>query len=102
MPGMGNMMKQMRQMQQQMQQDQAALDATEFTGKAPDDMVVVTFTGDRTMKDIQMKPEVIDPDDPDMLGDLITAAVNDAMKQISDQTQQTLGKYTAGMNIPGL
>ncbi|RXI80165.1 YbaB/EbfC family nucleoid-associated protein [Levilactobacillus suantsaii] len=102
MGNMGNMMKQMRQMQKKMAEDQAALNAQSFTGTSPDDLVKATFTGERKMTDLTIKPEAIDPDDPDMLADLVVAAVNDALTKVEDQTKQTLGKYTQGMNIPGM
>ncbi|WP_143462952.1 YbaB/EbfC family nucleoid-associated protein [Levilactobacillus enshiensis] len=102
MGNMGNMMKQMRQMQKKMEEDQNNLNAQSFTGTSPDSMVQATFTGDRKMTDLTIKPEAIDPDDPDMLADLVLAAVNDALGQIESTTQQTLGKYTQGMNIPGM
>ncbi len=100
MRGMGNMqnmMRQMQKLQKQMSQTQDELNKTEFTGKASDDMVTVVFTGDRKMKDITIKPEAIDPDDPDMLQDLIIQAVNDAMAQIDQATQSKLGRYTRGL-----
>ena len=100
MRGMGNMqnmMKQMKKMQQQMATEQAALNEETFTGKAPDDMVTVTFTGDKKMQDISIKPATVDPDDVDMLQDLIVAAVNDALTQVDAQTQDTMGKYTKGL-----
>ncbi|GEO68959.1 hypothetical protein FD25_GL001951 [Levilactobacillus acidifarinae DSM 19394] len=102
MGNMGSMMKQMRQMQKKMAEDQADLNAQTFTGASPDDMVKATFTGERKMTDLTIKPEAIDPDDPDMLADLVVAAVNDALGQVEAQTKQTLGKYTQGMNIPGM
>ncbi len=74
MRGMGNMqgmMKQMQKMQKEMGQTQEVLNSTEFVGQASDDMVVVTMTGDKKMKDIAIKPEAMDPEDPDMLQDLI-------------------------------
>jgi len=100
MRGMGNMqnmMKQMKKMQQQMTTEQAALNEQTFTGKAPDDMVTVTFTGDKKMQDISIKPAAVDPDDVDMLQDLVVAAVNDALAQVDAQTQSTMGKYTKGL-----
>ena len=102
MGNMGNMMKQMRQMQKKMEEDQANLNAQSFTGVSPDSMVQATFTGERKMTDLTIKPEAIDPDDPDMLADLVLAAVNDAVGQVDDATKQSLGKYTQGMNIPGM
>lgn len=100
MRGMGNMqnmMRQMQKLQKQMSQTQDELNKTEFTGKASDDMVTVVFTGNRNMKDITINPEAIDPDDPDMLQDLIIQAVNDAMQQIDKETQNKLGRYTRGL-----
>ena len=88
---MNKMMKQMQSVQTNMKAEQEKLNATSFTGKAPDDMVVVTFTGDRKM---------IDPDDPDMLSDLVIAAVNDCMTNIEKATRDSLGKYTKG--LPGM
>lgn len=102
MGNMGNMMKQMRQMQKKMEEDQANLNAQTFTGTSPDELVTATFTGDRKMTDLAIKPEAIDPDDPDMLADLVLAAVNNALGEIDKTTQTTMGKYTQGMNIPGL
>ena len=70
------------------------------TATAADDAVVVKFTGDHKMTDISIKEEAIDPDDVDMLQDLVLMAVNDAMSKIDKQTQETMGKYSR--NIPGL
>ncbi|MCD2255442.1 YbaB/EbfC family nucleoid-associated protein [Lactobacillus sp. CC-MHH1034] len=98
MPGnMQGMMKQMQKMQKEMGKAQEELHATEFTASAPDEMVKVVFTGDKKMKDMQINPEAIDPDDPDMLQDLVIAAVNDAMNQIDQATEKKLGKFTKGM-----
>ncbi|MBW1605985.1 YbaB/EbfC family nucleoid-associated protein [Lactobacillus sp. Sy-1] len=97
---MNKMLKQVKKMQKQMGEEQAELNKQEFMGAAPDDMVKVTFTGDRKMVDMQINHEVIDPEDPDMLSDLVLAAVNDALAKIDEATQSTLGKYTNGM--PGM
>lgn len=86
--GMGNMqsmMRQMQKMQKKVTEEQEKLNQTEFTGVAPDDMVKVVFTGDHRMKDIVINPEAIDEDDPDMLQDLIVAAVNDAMNRVDSE-----------------
>lgn len=90
---MQGMMKQMKKMQSQVQAEQAAISETEYTGKAPEDMVIVKFNGDRTMLDMQVKPEVIDPDDPEGLSDMVLAAVNDALKQIEADTEKRLGQF---------
>lgn len=98
MPGnMQNMLRQAQKLQKEMTQAQNKLNETTFVGKAADGMVKATFTGDHKLKDITIKPEAIDPDDPDMLQDLIIMAVNDAMQQIAQQTQKTLGQYTSGL-----
>ena len=90
-------MQQMQKLQKQMEVEQKELNATEFKGTASDEAVVVTFTGDKMMKDIQVKPEAIDADDPDLLQDLVIQAVNDVMKKINDETQTKMGKYARGL-----
>ena len=92
---MGNMqslMKQAKKMQKQMAEEQANLAQQEFIGKSADDLVVATFNGDRKLKDLK-----IDPDDPDMLQDLIIDAVNKGIKEVEDATQASMGKYTKGL-----
>ncbi|MBO1305121.1 YbaB/EbfC family nucleoid-associated protein [Enterococcus sp. 669A] len=103
MRGMGNMqgmMKQMQKMQKEMVKAQEELNEKEFTGSATNDLVKVVFTGDKTMKTIEVNPELIDPEDPEMLQDMIVLAVNDALTKITQETEQTMGKYTKG--LPGL
>lgn len=94
---MQQMMKQAKKLQAQMQEEQANITAQDFTGKSADDMVVVTFSGDRKMKSIKINKEAIDPDDPDMLEDLVIDAVNKALSDIDKTTQNSLGKYTKGL-----
>ncbi|QNQ81430.1 YbaB/EbfC family nucleoid-associated protein [Lactobacillus sp. PV034] len=96
---MGNMqslMKQAKKMQKQMAEEQANLAQQEFVGKSADDLVVATFNGDRKLKDLKINAEAIDPDDPDMLQDLIIDAVNKGIKAVEDATQASMGKYTKG------
>ncbi|GFK25027.1 DNA-binding protein YbaB [Tetragenococcus halophilus] len=97
---MQGMMKQVQKMQKDMEKEQEALNKKEFSGKATNDYVKVTATGDRTIKDVQIKEDVIDPEDPEMLQDLIVTAVNDCLENIDKETKQTMGKYT--QNIPGM
>lgn len=94
MGNMGNMMKQMKKMEKQMAEEQKEMEAKTFDGASPDEMVKVTFSGKRRMMDMTIDPQAIDPDDPDMLSDLVLAAVNDALTKIDDEGQKTLGKYT--------
>lgn len=97
---LGKMMNQVNQLKKQMNSDQQKIHQQKFTGKSPDNLVRVILTGDHKMQDLKVNPKVIDPKDPDMLTDLIISAVNDAEKQISEATKNTLGKYTNG--IPGM
>ncbi|EDP68953.1 hypothetical protein CAT7_06918 [Carnobacterium sp. AT7] len=103
MRGMGNMqgmMKQMQKMQKEMAKSQEDLNAKEFFGTTNGDLVKVTLTGEKKMKDIAIKPEAVDPDDIEMLQDLIILATNDALEKVEVETQAVMGKYAKG--IPGL
>ncbi|HJG22368.1 YbaB/EbfC family nucleoid-associated protein [Enterococcus durans] len=100
MRGMGNMqgmMKQVQKMQKEMVQAQDKLNETEFTGTATNDLVKVVFTGNRRMKDLQINEGVVDPEDTEMLQDLVIMAVNDALAKIDVETEKTMGKYTKGL-----
>ncbi|EMS75546.1 hypothetical protein H318_07543 [Enterococcus durans IPLA 655] len=100
MRGMGNMqgmMKQVQKMQKEMVQAQDKLNETEFTGAATNDLVKVVFTGNRRMKDLQINEGVVDPEDTEMLQDLVIMAVNDALAKIDVETEKTMGKYTKGL-----
>ena len=101
MRGMGNMqgmMKQVQKMQKEMVEAQEKLNETEFTGVATNELVKVVFTGNRRMKDIQIQEEgVVDPDDTEMLQDLLMMAVNDALTKIDTESEKTMGKYTKGL-----
>lgn len=107
MPNMGgmngmnmqNMMRQMKKMQKQMADEQEAINESTFEGKSSQDLVKVEFSGDRKMKSIDINPEAIDPDDPDMLDDLILQAVNDGLKKVDEETQSKMGKYTRGLGM---
>ena len=94
---MQQMMKQAKKLQAQMAEEQENITAQEFVGKSADDLVVATFSGDRKLKDIKIDKDTIDPDDPDMLQDLIIDAVNKGLSQIDEATQASLGKYTKGL-----
>ena len=84
---MQSMMKQVKKMQEQMQNEQEAIAATDYTGHAPSDVVLATFNGNRELKDLQIKPEIVDADDVDGI------AVNDALQQIEADQQKRLGQY---------
>src|SRR5690625_464387 len=99
---MGNMMKQMQQMQKKMMKAQEELLVMEFEASAGGGVVTVKADGSRNITDVSIQEEVVDPDDVEMLEDLVLAAVNDVMKQIEDKTEATMGKFTKGMNMPGM
>jgi DNA-binding YbaB/EbfC family protein len=87
-------------MQKKMEDAQKELEAKEVTGTAGGGMVTVVATGKKTLKSIKIEPEIL-KEDPEMVEDLIVAAVNQAMQQVDELTQNTLGGITGGMNIPG-
>lgn len=97
------MMKKIQEMQAQMEQKQAEIEATEFTASAGGGAVEVTVTGAHEVKSIKMQSDVVDPDDIDMLSDLIIAATNEAMKKADDAMEQAMQSAQgglAGLNLP--
>ena len=96
------MLRQYQKMQEDMENLQADLDAREYTATAGGNMVEVTVDGKHQIKKINIKPEVVDPDDIEMLEDLIIAAANEAIKTATDTSEQEMSSITAGLNIPGL
>ncbi|MBQ6496797.1 MAG: YbaB/EbfC family nucleoid-associated protein [Firmicutes bacterium] len=103
-PKMGGaqQMAQMQAMQQKMDEVQAKIDEMEATATSGGGAVTVTVTGKKEIKDIQIQPEVVDPDDVEMLQDLILVAANEALRQMEEISQSEMGKFTAGLGIPGL
>ena len=103
MPGnMGNLMKQAQKMQKQMEESQKEMETKEFSAKAGGGAVEVTITGKKTIKSLTLKPEVVDPEDIDMLQDLIISAVNEAVNNVESTTENEMGKITGGVSLPGL
>ncbi|SCZ56315.1 YbaB/EbfC family nucleoid-associated protein [Thiohalomonas denitrificans] len=97
--GLGNMMKQAQKMQADMQKVQEELANMEITGKAGGDMVSVIMTGRHDLKRVSIDDSVMD--DKEMLEDLVAAAVNDAVRQLEQQSQEKMSSVTEGMNLPG-
>ncbi|MDD6429471.1 YbaB/EbfC family nucleoid-associated protein [Candidatus Weimeria sp. HCP3S3_B5] len=98
MPGnMTNLMKQAQKMQRQMEQSQKELAEKEFTAAAGGGAVEITVSGSREITKVHIDPEAVDPDDVEMLEDLIMAAANEAMKQVDEETQKALGGMTGGL-----
>ncbi len=106
-PGMGGMggmniqqmMKQAQKMQQQMQQTQEVLQTREFSASAGGGMVSATVTGAKELKSLVIAKECVDPDDVEMLQDLVLSAVNEALRAASEATEAEMGKLTGGMNL---
>ncbi|GGB72600.1 YbaB/EbfC family nucleoid-associated protein [Fictibacillus barbaricus] len=99
---MNNMMKQMQKMQRDMAKAQEELKDKVIEGTAGGGMVTVKANGHKEIIDIVIKEEVVDPEDIDMLQDLVLAATNDALKKVDEMVSQDMGKFTKGLNIPGL
>ncbi|KGR89676.1 hypothetical protein CD30_15750 [Ureibacillus massiliensis 4400831 = CIP 108448 = CCUG 49529] len=103
MRGMGNMqgmMKKMQKMQKEMMQAQEELNAREFEGAAGGGMVKITMNGQREVLGVKLDPSVVDPEDVEMLEDLLVIATNDALKKVEETTTSTMGKFTQGLNLP--
>ena len=94
---MNNLMKQAQRMQRQMEEGQKELETKEFTAAAGGGAVSVTVSGSRTVTAVKLEPEVVDPDDIEMLQDLIMAATNEALKQVDAANQELMGRMTGGL-----
>lgn len=98
MPGnMGNLMKQAQRMQRQMEEAQKALEDSEVTATAGGGAVEVTVSGKREITGIKLSEEVVDPDDIEMLEDLIMAATNEALRKVEEASQASMSKITGGL-----
>ena len=99
LPGnMNNLMKQAQRMQRQMEESQKALEEASFTAKSGGGAVEVTVTGKKEVTSIKLSPDAVDPDDVEMLEDLILTCINDALKKVDSAQTASMGKY----NIPGI
>lgn len=99
---LGNMMKQFQKMQAKMEEMQAELEQTRVEGTAGGGMVKVVANGKQDILEIKIDPEVVDPDDVEMLQDLIVAAVNQARQKAQELQAEQMSALTGGLNIPGL
>ena len=102
MKGMGNMMKQAQQLQSKMVKLQEELADRTVESSSGGGMVKVTANGRQQVLSIQIEKEVVDPDDVEMLQDLVLAAINDALAKAQEMVSSEMGKLTGGLNIPGL
>lgn len=105
-PGMGgnmnNLLKQAQKMQKEMEEMQKGLETKEFEASVGGGAVVAVANGKKQILSIEIKPEVVDPDDVEMLQDLILSACNEALKKAEDETSEGMKKLTGGLNLPGM
>ncbi len=103
--GPGNMQSMLRQAQK-MQEDiarlQEDLDAREYTARSGGGAVTAVVDGKHRVKSLEIQPEVVDPEDTEMLADLVMAAVNEAIRQAVETSESEMSKVTGGMNLPGM
>lgn len=105
MPGSGmnmnNLMKQAQKMQKQMEKMQEELESKTIETTAGGGAIKVVISGKKEIKEIKINPEVVDPDDVEMLEDLVLSAVNEAIRQAEDISSSEMNKITGGLNVPG-
>lgn len=106
-PGMGggsmnNLIKQAQKFQKQMEDMQKELQNKTFEGTAGGGAVTATVNGKREILKVSIEPDVVDPDDVEMLEDLVMLACNEALKKAEEETNSSMGKLTGGLNMPGM
>ena len=101
-PNLNQLARQAQKMQEDMERITAELEVKEYTASAGGNAVNVTVTGKLEVKSIDIKPEVVDPEDVEMLADMVMAAVNEALRQAAAEKEQRLGAATGGFSLPGM
>ncbi len=99
---MAQMMKQARKMQEQLAAAQENLKDLTVDASAGGGMVKVTVSGDMQVKSVKIDPDALDPEDVEMLEDMVAAAVNEALRSAGEAANQQMGAITSGLNIPGM
>lgn len=102
MPDMRKLMKQAQEMQAQIERAQEELASQEVEGSSGGGMVVVTMNGQHELQKIKIQKQVVDPEDVEMLEDLVAAAVNDAVAKVQERYKEHMGRLTGGLGIPGV
>ncbi len=102
MKNMNQLMKQAKKMQEEILQAQEALGARTVEGSAGDGAVKIQMNGHKQVLTVEISKEVVNPDDVEMLQDLLVVALQDAQTKVDEMTSAEMGKYTRGMNMPGL
>ena len=101
-PGKGGMLKQLQGLQEGMLAAQDELAAMVVTSTAGGGAVAAEITGERRVQSLTIEPEVVDPEDVEMLQDLVIAAVNEGLEQVDRATTERMSAFTGGLSIPGL
>ncbi|MGH6914412.1 MAG: YbaB/EbfC family nucleoid-associated protein [Geminicoccales bacterium] len=101
MKNLGNMLKEAQKLQSRMAEVQARLGEAELSGSAGGGLVSVTLSGKGEMRKVKIDSSLIDPNETEILEDLIVAAFNDAKAKVESYVQEEMGKLTGGMNLPG-
>ena len=104
---MQSLMKQAQKMQEDMENAKEELAAKQYEVKAGGGMVCLTINGEKQITNLDISPDIVDPDDIETLSDILTAAFNEAIKQVEDDAESTMGQITSqmnlgGMNLPGI
>ncbi len=99
---MNQMLKQAQKMQEEIQRVQSELDEKTFTASVGGGAVEIEIQGNKTVQSLKIKPEVVDPDDVEMLEDLIMSAFNEAINNIEKESEEEMSKVTGGVSLPGL
>ena len=102
-PGnMQSMLRQAQKMQEDMAKLQEELDAREYTARSGGGAVTAVVDGKHRLKTLEIQPEVVDPEDTEMLADLVIAAVNEAVRQAAETSEAEMSTVTGGTNLPGM
>lgn len=100
--GRGNMMRQLEELQKQMEEAQASLETDTVTASVGGGVVTIVMTGSQDVQSVTIKPEAVDPDDVEMLQDLLVAAFREAREKASKLAEERMGPLTSGLQVPGL
>lgn len=98
---MNNLLKQAQKLQKNMEETKKQLELMSFESTSGGGVVSVKMNGKKEIVSIKLKPEIVDPDDIEMLQDLIISCINDAYKKVEEETSKEMSKLTGGLNIPG-
>ena len=100
--GMQNLMKQAQKMQEQMEKAQEEINAKEYSTTVGGGVVEIKMTGDKVLRSITLKPEIVDPEAIEDLQDLIVSGVNEVLRKVEEETEGRMNEISGGLNIPGL